>query len=84
MLEAFMKRTENYCVDKDLLNDDSYTFPSYGSSVTKCLNHLMGRGHNFIKVKNVKVLSHINGSDHLPKEATIQFHPGVHPSRHLF
>ncbi len=60
-IEACKKRTKIYCFDTDLLSDDSYTFVSYGSSVTMWLKLLVGKKHNFIKVHHLIGLVDIAG-----------------------
>ena len=37
-----------------------------GNAVPKWLDHIIGKEHSNIKVTNVKILTDISGSDHVP------------------
>ena len=71
-LNDFAMRNFLKCFDVDMLDDSSYTFVGYGNSVSKWLDHVLGKGHKSIKIDNVRTLQNIFGSDHLPLVATLR------------
>ena len=66
----------NNFIDKDnliyfdfyALSNDTYTFISYGNSVSKWLDHVVGKSHENVSLHSSNVLHEINGSDHDPLE----------------
>lgn len=75
-LSEFMNTNYLHCFDVEKLENDTCTFFGYGNSVTKWLDHVIGKEHNFIQVENLKTLQDILGSDHVPLEATLKFTGG--------
>ena len=65
-LTNFMSRNDLHCFDKNLLSADTITHTNYGTFQCRWLDHVIGRSVEEIRVKNVDVLSHLVGSDHLP------------------
>lgn len=57
----------------DKFDDSSYTFLGYGNSVSKWLDHVLGKEHDCIKEKNISILQSVFGSDHFPLDATLDF-----------
>ena len=45
-LVNFIERNNLKCFDKELMDDDSFTFVSYGNGATKWLDHILGRESN--------------------------------------
>ena len=67
----FMDRNNLHCFDKEILDDNSFTFVSYGDGSSKWLDHIVGRNSSHLNVKNVDILCDMIGSDHLPLRAHI-------------
>ena len=65
-LKDFISRNDLRCFDVDILDEDTFTFLSYGNSFTKWLDHVIGRTCNNADITNVKVLYDKLGSDHFP------------------
>ena len=74
-LVNFIERNNLKCFDKELMDDDSFTFVSYGNGVTKGLDHILGQESNNFKVASTLVLYDKVGSDHLPLETNILVSP---------
>ena len=70
-LTSFMERNNLVCHDKEILQNDSFTFISYGNGYTKWLDHVVGRNSTNFKVSNAHILYDMIGSDHLPLMTTI-------------
>ena len=65
-LSNFINRNNLNCFDKDLLDDNSFTYVSFTDSHCKWLDHVIGRVDCNIEVKGVHVKNEYIGSDHLP------------------
>ena len=65
-LKTFMYSNHLKCIDVDMLDEETFTFISYGNAYTKWLDHVVGRDSNCIRVNDVSVLYDKIGSDHLP------------------
>lgn len=72
-LSNFMNNNHLKCFDVEELPQDTFTFIGYGNSQSRWLDHLIGIDSSFIDVHSIKVLSGINGSDHLPMEFSLKF-----------
>ena len=77
-LSQFIQRNLFKCFDVDFLDENSCTFVGYGNSVSRWLDHVIGKEHGNVKVTGAKILYDIVGSDHLPLEATIQVGVATH------
>lgn len=65
-LSDFMERNALNCFDKELLNDSSFTFVSYGNGGTRWLDHIVGRDSENVNVQKATIFYNMIGSDHLP------------------
>lgn len=72
-LGEFMQRNNFECFDVNALPPDTCTFIGYGNSQGRWLDHIVGRVHESVSVKNINVLQDLIGSDHLPLEFVLQF-----------
>ena len=67
-LNHFIDENNLICFDFYALPNDTYTFISYGNSVSRWLDHVVGKSHENVSLDSFKVLHEINGSDHVPLE----------------
>ena len=67
-MNLFIDTNNLICFDFYALPYDTYTFMSYGNSVSKWLDHLVGKSHENVSFHSFNVLHKINGSDHAPIE----------------
>ena len=82
-LQEFMLRNSLVCFDYENLSSDTFTFTDYGNSYCKWLDHIVGRNHQNVLVKDIKVQYDLIGSDHLPLSATLQINNIVTPTYKL-
>ena len=71
----FISKNDLICFDVDILDEDTFTFLSYGNSFTKWLDHVIGRICNNVDITNIKVLYDKLGSDHFPM--VMRFNVGI-------
>ena len=67
-LNNFIGKNNLICFDFYALPNDTYTFISYGNTVGRWLDHVVGKSHENVSLDSFKVLHEINGSDHVPLE----------------
>lgn len=81
-LSTFMNDNSFSCFDVSMLPLDSFTFIGYGNSVSRWLDHIVGREDSMVKVKKVAVLNDIIGSDHFPLEIMFEINTRNNSSIH--